>query len=57
MALVLIRSSNRIQTYFSFTLFRVNGDPPIALHTSEEICNCKWFVQFFHFLSLNPNVV
>ena len=23
---------------------RVNGDPPMALHTSEEICNCKWFV-------------
>jgi solute carrier family 25 protein 39/40 len=23
---------------------RLNGDPPpIALHTSEEICNCKWY--------------
>ena len=23
---------------------RTNGDPPpVALHTSEEICNCKWY--------------
>jgi hypothetical protein len=23
---------------------RVNGDPPLfALHTAEEICNCKWY--------------
>ena len=22
---------------------RTNGEPPIALHTSEEICNCKWY--------------
>ena len=21
---------------------RVNGDPPMALHSSEEICNCRW---------------
>ena len=21
---------------------RVNGDPPAPLHTSEEICNCRW---------------
>ena len=25
-------------------LFRTNGDPPTrALHTAEEICNCKWY--------------
>ena len=23
---------------------RMNGDPPpLALHTAEEICNCKWY--------------
>ena len=22
---------------------RTNGEPPVALHTSEEICNCKWY--------------
>jgi len=24
--------------------FKTNGDPPVrALHTAEEICNCKWY--------------
>ncbi len=23
--------------------WKTNGDPPIALHTAEEICNCKWY--------------
>ena len=22
---------------------RTNGEPPAALHTAEEICNCKWY--------------
>lgn len=24
-------------------LWKTNGDPPVALHTAKEICNCKWY--------------
>jgi len=24
-------------------LWKTNGEPPVALHTAKEICNCKWY--------------
>ena len=30
--------------YYCLRVRRMNGDPPVrALHTVEEICNCKWY--------------
>ena len=39
-------------------LWKTNGEPPVALHTAKEICNCKWYTTLITYLfrinSSNP---
>ena len=40
----LARYIINIVYYYCLRVRRMNGDPPVrALHTVEEICNCKWY--------------
>ena len=33
-------------------LWKTNGEPPVALHTAKEICNCKWYTPLIDYLKL-----
>ena len=33
-------------------LWKTNGEPPVALHTAKEICNCKWYTTLITYLEL-----